>query len=143
MQSKINRRLDAVEKVAEAWNSAGIDYAVLHGIEHYPDEVGRDLDVLVSRRDSKRALVVATRTLHEQGYVVASPSPIWGRRVIAAPSGEWADALEIHTITRLPWRAVVVADRPGPTARIGPFAFDEWGSFAKRVVMSIFSDNIQ
>jgi len=37
----------------------------------------------------------------------------------------------------------VVADRPGPTARIGPFAFDQWGSFAKRVVMSIFSNNIQ
>lgn len=50
-------------RTAEAWacalNEAEIVYSVLSGIDGFPDYIGRDLDVLISRKDARKALEVA------------------------------------------------------------------------------------
>jgi thymidylate kinase len=143
MQATGKARVASLGAIADAWNNAGLNYAVLHGVEQYPEGVGRDLDVLVDREHTGRALQIAEGILRERGYTVAYPHPLWGRRIVAAPPGGWSEALEIHTIASLPWRFAVLVDRPARQARIGPFAFDPWGGFVKRVIMPILSNDVR
>jgi hypothetical protein len=132
-------KLAAVEAVAAAWNRAGVPYAVVHGLDDYPAAVGRDLDVLVRAGEQVRARDVARRALAEAGFTVAQPPPLWGERLVAAINGESADLMEVHLITEISWRNVLLAASPRPTARTGPFAVDPWAAFAKRVLMPLLA----
>ena len=90
------------EAIANHWNREGIRYAVAHGIEAYPNGVGRDLDVLVDRAQTHRALDLAEQVLEMNGLIVARPPRLWGERLIAAALDPKPDLLEYTSSTASP-----------------------------------------
>lgn len=132
-------KIALLERVAEEWNRIGITYAVAHGIDDYPARVGRDLDVLVARRDIARAIDAAEQVLEASGLRVGRPPRLWGERLIASLDGPTPDMLEVHAIPTLTWTGSVLADRPRPSERVGPFAIDPWVSFVKRVLIPLLA----
>ena len=136
-------KTSVLETIAEHWNRAGIHYAVAHGLEPYPDTVGRDLDILVPAAYIKMAIDIARNVLQTHGFTVIHPPPLWGERLVAVKDGEWTNVIEIHTMQRLSWRNVVFADYPNGSARKGPFKIDPWASFVKRILIPLLSGGTQ
>lgn len=134
--SRTLSRPETAAALARRWNAAELRYAVVHGIEGYPASVGRDLDVIVDEADVEEALTAARSSLVKSGWEVVEPPPIWGRRLVgvAATSGEM---FEVHLQRNVRWRNVVLADRPDPVHRIGPFAVDPWAAWAKRALIPV------
>jgi hypothetical protein len=132
-------KIALLEQVAAEWNRIGITYAVAHGIDGYPERVGRDLDVLIARRDIARGIDAAQRVLEASGLRVGRPPRLWGERVIATLDGPTPDMLEVHAVPALAWTGSVLADLPIPSERVGPFAIDPWVSFVKRIMMPLLS----
>ena len=130
-----------LEQIAEAWNQAGVDYAVTHGLGRYPTGVGRDLDVMFTAQSVLKSLSIASQVLEDNGYSIAFPHPIWGRRVVGVhTTGAASSAIEIHGITSVGWSNVCFAGRPRPTEMTGPFRVDPWASFAKRVLLPLLAE---
>lgn len=129
-------RVEPCKAVALAWNEAGIRYAAIHGLEGYPEAVGRDLDVLVHHRDVRVALETARRVFRNYFDDVVRPPPTWGERLIGVRgTGSSLTVLELHLTTEIRWRNVVLAATPHPSACVGAFSRDPWAAFAKRVVL--------
>lgn len=124
-----------LEAIARRWNSETIPYAVAHGIESYPNHVGRDLDVLTDARHSKRAIDLAQEVLESKGLVVIRPPPLWGERLVAAVLEPEPDLLEVHAVNAISWRFACLAAEPVPSIHVGPFAIDPWVRFAKRILL--------
>ena len=140
MQDKPVAKIKILEAITEAWNRAAIDYAVAHGLEGYPQIIGRDLDVIVDRRHIDRALKIALEFLQAAGFVmVVPPSPFPVTQLFAFHN---ETSLEIDLIPILFWGPVLLISRPSPSLRIGPFKIDPWASFAKRVLMYILSGQV-
>ena len=127
--------IQALERIAHAWNEAGFCYAVLHGLEGYPERVGRDLDILVAAEQVEDVLATARSVFESKGWQVARPPGTWGERIVAF--GE--QAVEIHAVTEVSWRVVTFSSSPKPATELGPFQVDPWAAFAKRVLMPAFA----
>lgn len=98
------------ENFARKANEAGVAWAVLSGIDGYPESIGRDLDVTCrSRQDADRlcAIFVDCMKAHDFRWIVY-PSPIWGRRIM----GITADyrAVELHVV--IPVQVASIALQP-------------------------------
>lgn len=130
-------KIRACEAVAECWNRCGICYAVVHGLDAYPERLGRDLDVLVHRAETRRAARLAREVLESYFDHVVRPPPLWGERLIAARESatEGLSVLEFHLIEEIRWQNVRIAWKPVPDTSVGPFAVDSWCAFAKRIVL--------
>lgn len=140
--SKQDSRIQVLESIAAAWNRAGINYAVAHGLEEYPDRIGRDLDVFVEASHAAEAIEIARQCLRQCGCAIAQPPPLWGQRLVAFKHEGWRDAIEIHTISKLSWRNVVFVTRPNPSDQKGPFKVDPWISFVKSILTPLLAGDI-
>jgi hypothetical protein len=141
MEPNHDRRKTALETVFRAWNLDKVRYAVAHGVERYPDSVGRDIDVLIASGDVRRALDSARKNLETLGYQVVRPPNLWGERLIGVYEKEWDSAVEIHSIERLLWRNIVLSNHPDPTATHHLFAIDPWISFVKRILSPLLAND--
>lgn len=64
-----SRRTEAALAVAHAWRASRLEYRLVHGVtQDDPPEVGRDLDVVVRRRDTHTAIEVARSALTKIDY---------------------------------------------------------------------------
>lgn len=125
-------RVELAEACASRWSELGLNWAVVHGLEGYPDALGRDLDILVRRADLNSMVASAIDVLERSGFDVARPPDIWGKRVIGFNGSE---AIELHLVTRISWREIVLAEEPRSTEMWGPFPVDAWAALAKQVVL--------
>ena len=134
---KMDSRVKAVERIASAWNREGIVYAVAHGIEQYPDELGRDIDVFVQRRHLEKARRLAIAILRDYFEVVIAPEwDVWPLRQIFAFGEE--NSLQIDLFTALLWGPVALVEDVNPVATVhGLFKIDPWANFAKNVLLKI------
>jgi len=132
-------KIALLEAVAQRWNRDGIPYAIAHGIEGYPNHVGRDLDVLVGSRHGRRAIDLAQDVLEQSGLTVVRPPRLWGERLVAAALEPEPDLLEVHALDGVSWRWGSLTEEPAATIHIGPFAVDLWVRFAKRVLMPLLA----
>lgn len=132
-------RVELAETCARMWSKLGLNWVALHGLEGYPDELGRDIDILVAEEDSPRMIASAVEILENAGWRVARPPDIWGRRVLGFGEGE---ALELHTVTRVDWRELDLVVTPRPTEMEGPFPVDPWASLVKQVVLPAFAGEV-
>jgi hypothetical protein len=135
-------KVTLLEAVAERWNREGLVYAVAHGIELYPDQIGRDLDVVARPEQSVRMLDVAQDVLERRGLVVFRPPRLWGERIIAAALDPEPDLLEIHVVGAISWGFAYLTGDPAPTIRVGPFSVDPWILFAKRILLPALAGDI-
>jgi hypothetical protein len=87
------------ELFARAANEARVGWAVLSGIEGYPADIGRDLDVTCrDAGEAKRLVAVFVDCLSREGFRwIVFPSPIWGRRVLGITE-DYA-AVELHVVS--------------------------------------------
>lgn len=129
------KRVDLAETLAAAWNQHGLRYVVVHGLDRYPDEVGRDLDILVHADDSDLMTWITVAAIEGQGWRAVEPPAIWGHRVVAF-SG--ALGLELHPVTQLSWREVRFVDKPLASQFVGAFPVDPWASYVKQILMPGF-----
>jgi len=133
-------KIEILEQIAEYWNSVGISYAVVHGLEEYPQKVGRDLDVVVDRSDLKNALEISANYFNSKGFTTVVPPNPWNSEWIFAFHEDIC--IEIDFIPFLSWGPALLVGEPDPSFRIGPFKIDPWASFVKRVLIYILSKNI-
>jgi hypothetical protein len=136
------RRAALVAAIARDWNETGIRYVVSHGIELYPDGIGRDLDIHVDIDAMPDAVASAMRHLRDAGYTITLPPQPWhwrGRWICAFNEGE---NITLDFIPYLIWGPVVLVTAPTPTHYIGPFPVDRWSEFAKRVLMYVLTGRL-
>lgn len=125
-----------LEAIAQEWNRAGIRYGVAHGLEDYPEATGRDLDILIDRKDIDAAIRLAMQELQTRGYRVTVPPNPWQAEALFAFNEQ--HAIEIDFIPRLFWGGAVLAEGASSSLLgVGPFKVDLWGGFAKRVLLRI------
>ena len=86
MSGDAKRRAALVAAIARDWNDAGIRYVVSHGIEPYPDGIGRDLDIHIDIDAMPHALATAMQHLRDAGYTITLPPQPWHWR------GRWSCA---------------------------------------------------
>jgi hypothetical protein len=117
-------------------NQSQTRWIVLHGMEGYPEKVGRDLDIAFKTEADLRQLLTTFETCVRRHGVrwVVHPSPIWGRRVLGITS-EY-DVVELHTIPRVYWFNVnMVPDWQNVELSEGIFPFENTMAFFKTCMM--------
>ena len=142
MSTAAKRRAALVAAIARDWNDTGIRYVVSHGIELYPDGIGRDLDIHIDIDAMPHAVATAMRHLRDAGYVITLPPQPWhwrGRWICAFNEG---DNVTLDFIPYLIWGPVVLVTAPKPTHYVGPFPVDRWSEFAKRVLMYMLTGRL-
>ena len=142
MSADAKRRAALVAAIARDWNDTGIRYVVSHGIELYPDAIGRDLDIHVDIDAMPYAVATAVRHLREAGYTITLPPQPWhwrGRWICAFNEG---DNVTLDFIPYLIWGPVLLVTAPKPTHYVGPFPVDRWSEFAKRVLMYVLTGRL-
>ena len=142
MSAAGQRRAALVAAIARDWNDTGIRYVVSHGVEAYPDGIGRDLDIHVDIDAMPHAVATAMRHLRDAGYTITLPPQPWhwrGRWICAFNEGE---NVTLDFIPYLIWGPVVLVTAPTPTHYIGPFPVDRWSEFAKRVLMYVLTGRL-
>lgn len=94
-----NLRKAFYERFARAAHEARVRWAVLSGIEGYPADIGRDLDVTCpDAAEGHRLAQVFVDCLRREGFRwVVFPSPIWGRRILGITE-DYA-AVELHIVS--------------------------------------------
>jgi len=134
----MNNIVKVAESIAIAWNQEHINYAVAHGLESYPKSLGRDLDVLVQQDHVDHAIAISADIFSKKGYKVVRPPNIWGERLVAFRSNcGKLESTEIHTVTKLSWFHIVLANYPNPSLYKGNFKVDPWVTFVKRVLLPL------
>lgn len=131
-------RIQIAELLAEVWNSLGLRYAIVHGVENHPKAIGRDLDILVHHGDSAKMLASARGLLSKEGWTAIEPPDTWGERIVAFADSE---GLELHTMTQLAWREIPLAATPRVVDG-GLFPRDPWASYCKQVLMPAFHGDL-
>jgi len=136
------RRAALVAAIARDWNDTGVRYVVSHGIERYPDGIGRDLDIHIDIEAMPHAVATAMRHLRDAGYSITLPPQPWHWR------GRWIcafnerDNVTLDFIPYLIWGPVILVTAPTPTHYVGPFPVDRWSEFAKRVLMYVLTGRL-
>lgn len=132
-----------LERIAQEWNEAGVDYAVAHGLEKYPTSLGRDLDIVVSSEHQKKSFSFLVSILNNQGYSVAVDKKPWAWWIVGVGnfSGE-IRAIEVDFIRYMNWGPALLITSPHASYKKGPFKIDPWSSFSKRILIQVLGGNI-
>jgi len=132
-------KAEFIRKIFETWNENGIKYAVAHGIENYPSEIGRDIDVFIYIRHLKKALdLLEDLCKNFNFHIFHFNYKLWGVRFIFIKFYE--EVLEIDLAYRgIPFGPLKLVENIHPTHQLGPFKIDPWASFAKRVLIRLLA----
>jgi hypothetical protein len=94
-------RKKVYEEFASEANKSNVQWYVLHGIEGYPEKIGRDLDIFVkSKADFIKLIKIFENILikHHFRWIIR-PNPIWGERVFGIDSNY--NSVELHLINQV------------------------------------------
>ncbi len=61
-------RVELSEAIAHQWLDSGIRYAVVNGLERYPREMGRDIDIVMAKSDCATAIKDAISVSYRLGW---------------------------------------------------------------------------
>lgn len=137
-----------LKSIAAAWNTAGVHYGVVHGLEKYPESYGRDIDVLVAEPDGRLVIELTRRVIQEQGWTCSVyPSKLGVMQIfgLRKENGQWhSQEIDLLLQLRLQW---------GPVCLVHPwkirdevylmddFYVHPWASFAKRILIQALAGN--
>ncbi len=137
-------KIAILETIAISWAAKKINFAVAHGLEAYPADIGRDLDIFVDRRQMQEASNIASRILREHGCFVVMDRKDWAWWIIGVnTTGGVPWSIEIDLVAYMNWGPAMLINKPRPGYSIGPFAVDPWAAFVKRVLMQILGGSIE
>lgn len=141
----LGERRRILEAVAARLNASGIRYAVLHGVDGYPAQLGRDIDLCVNRQDRSPALNLIVAEYERAGWLPVVYRTPWAEWVVGCkntPVG--IIGVEIDLLSRMQWGWALLARDVcagiAPTAG-HPFPSDRWIGFVKRVLIQLLSRN--
>lgn len=150
---RVVSRVELAERIADDWNSLNLDYVVAHGLEPYPQALGRDLDVVVpSESSAVQAARAAVRCVASAGWrsLLVRKSP-WGLYQVVAVR------LDCGTVTTLPidllygdqlWTHLPVQAFTTrqilalPRKRTGPFVVSPDATFIKAIVRPLLIGDV-
>lgn len=144
MNHTISLKIKYLEKIFSAFNEQNLSYAVVHGLEGYPQTCGRDLDIIMLPKDRQRALGLIKDTLKPFGFAtIVDKRPFTWMIFCLSPFGKDQVVFEIDLMPYMNWGPAMLIEEPRPAYKIGPFAIDPWAAFAKRVFIQILGGNIE
>lgn len=141
-----DRELDSLRvRTAEAWacalNEARISYVIVNGLYGYPNGVGRDLDVLIRRKDSLAAIAIAEKVRERFGWdsmlLRWSPFDTWQLFFLEKNDDRlsWLEIDLMHEKTMLMGAAPLIAAFDemvcSPGFRCGSFSVSKIGYYIK------------
>lgn len=131
------------EALAAEWERQGLETGVLHGLERYPAEVGRDLDVCIREDQTELAIRLTRDLLEAEGWKVVALSRPWAHWVFAFRNlATEPEGLEIDFLPMMQTGVLRLLDGPSPhRTRKGPFCIDSWGGVVKRILMQLYAGN--
>lgn len=125
-------------------DAAGLSWSIVHGSEGYPERVGRDLDILLSRTRHEQAVRIVQTVAEEQGWKSCLIPLSWA----GAPVYLWKLhgnnllSFEMHFIDRIDWAGCILAtgdDTCSEPHRLNGLPIAIWPGFAKRVLTQILA----
>lgn len=138
-----DERCKLATDLCDLLDKAGISYGIIHGAEHYPARVGRDLDVIVPAADLQRATRVVRERAQELGWrsLVAPISWAGAPVVFWKADGPSFLSFELHFIDRVVWSGILLADFGTSTIHRpdGGLPLAVEAGFAKRVLTQILA----
>jgi len=132
------------ELVASSWNEAGISYSVVHGLEKFPEEIGRDLDIFVEKKNINNCIKLTQEIVAQKNLYTNYHKTLWGHYYLFIFKKETKPIeliLEIDLIAHYQWATYLFALKPKPLFRKNGFKIDPWASFIKRILLQILSGN--
>lgn len=141
----LDRKIDLLEGLAQAWTSDGLSWAVCNGLDGYPDGIGRDLDIVIERKDLRPALARTVDYLRDAGY---TPLPFklgWLYWVVGLIEHEGVvESVQVDLFDHLQWAFSWPVDGVRPSRELekqGPFLIDPAASIGKRIIINTLSGN--
>ena len=137
-------RAEIAAILCNALDAAGLSWSIVHGSEGYPERVGRDLDILLSRKWHEQATKIVHAVAEEQGWKSCLIPLSWA----GAPVYLWKLhgnnllSFEMHFIDRIDWAGCILAtgdDACSEPLRLNGLPISIWPGFAKRVLTQILA----
>ena len=151
MSSNISR-VELAEEIARSWNARNLPYAVIHGLEKYPANIGRDLDIIAYKRDVRYLVKEAVNVAKGFGFNHALLRwSYWGLYQLVLIDDSLNTSLPLDFLcTTDVWRAKLVQFMsPQLLAHLvagdgykGPFRVSSEGRFYKVFVRSLLSGDV-
>lgn len=140
--TNMHSNIRQAEAIARAWNNVGIDYVVAHGLEGYPDYLGRDLDVLVAPSDIELAQSILIDLLSNSGWRSVICRKPWANWILAFDAHTSSqEYVEIDLISHWSWGTQTLSRFPRSFDMVGPFRVDPWITFVKRDLLQLLGGN--
>lgn len=138
----------ALEQVAQALTDSGVKWAVCHGLENYPENIGRDLDIIVEAPKLIDAVRTTCHCLRHHGWTVLPNLQGWVWWIVAfrPEIGGGIASLQIDLFDHLQWAFTWVVDGPGtdtPLTQRGPFLEDRSACLGKTLILNGLSRGYQ
>jgi hypothetical protein len=141
-------RVRTAEAFAAAMNESGIRYVLVNGLYGYPNEVGRDLDILIRRKDAAQAILIAQeirdRLEWDSLLLRWSPYDTWQLFFIRKDDDllSWLEVDLMHEGTMLMGVAPLIHNFDDAVcsadSRLGPFQVSKIGYYMKAQLRPIF-----
>jgi len=137
---KNKERIRIVERIVDNWSNQGLKFAVAHGIEKYPHELGRDLDVFFERKYLEKAFQAACAILVNNNWkVVKTRTPYQLTQLYAFKDNIH---LQIDFFKKLNWWIIPLVDNISISCQVGPFSIDNWAYFVKVILIQLLAGNL-
>lgn len=134
------QKKNLIISIFSEWNKNGTKYYIVHGLEEFPYRIGRDIDIVIEKKDCKRSLGLAKQHLLQNSYIIIIPPEIWGKRVIGIKKiGRAWDYIEIHSIEVLSWGFVEFNKAYNNCNLHYVFKTDDWLLFVKSILLPYLS----
>ncbi len=134
--------IDILEKISIEWNSVKIDYRVVHGIEKYPESLGRDIDVIVPENQIVTILNLTKNQLIANGWKIMVHQKPWAYWLFAF---KYIDNnilyLEIDFFSTQTWGLTKLAPINNYISYVETFKINPWTSFIKRIFIQILGND--
>ena len=135
-------RMSIYEAFAKEAKRKEIQWIVLHGIEGYPDTIGRDLDAYCKKpNDILDAALLFEKVAMQNKLTkcIVFPHPIWGKRVLAISKDY--DVAELHILYKINSGIICYEPRFDCITSVGDFPIDENATEFKAIVMPLLGNN--
>jgi len=143
MSVDVQEKREVLDQVFLRWNEEGVRYAVLHGIESYPEKLGRDVDVAVDPAHLDLCGVVTQTELVKAEFSCVRFKREWGAQFLFGfrPTEDTVLSVELDLIPEIRWGLTTLLKGPDSPIMLHGFQVDPWGAFLKRVVMQVLGGN--
>jgi hypothetical protein len=116
-------------KLISLWDSLNVEYSICHGIEHYPTNLGRDIDILIEKKYKDIFLKKSIQVLRNSSFLVITPPNPWNADWIFA-SNKLIN-IELDVLNSINYGPIVFTNKPLLYCKLHEIPYDLWAMFVK------------